>query len=155
MQVIITLRIFDYADCDCLLVESNDFQPLNAVVTCQQGESYQEVYISIVDDNLVEPVENFMIVLVPAAGSNEFYSQNNVTVISIVDNDSRYNCSIIIILLIAINSTIGIEMGIIDTEPSGQNVKVTLGTITGELQEDAIVELVLTLQIISNGMNHW
>ena len=68
------------------LIGNTDFQPLHKVVTFGIGETHKEVNITIINDEWVEPPEQFIVQLSTDNGHTD------TTKITITDDDCRLLC---------------------------------------------------------------
>jgi Calx-beta domain/Carboxypeptidase regulatory-like domain len=122
----------DYATTDGTASAGIDYQPASGTVTFLPGESSKNVDIQIINDNLFESPETFVVTLGRPTGSNVFVVPPQSTTISIFDNDLRPIISGSNRLVSEYVSTVLVPVSL--SNPSTETITVSFTTANGSAQ---------------------
>ncbi|MEO9893440.1 DUF5074 domain-containing protein [Aurantibacter sp.] len=77
---------------------NEDYERLDGLVTLSAGETTATQFITLIDDDEVENIEELIVTITAIDGSQEFIGSNNAVTVSISDNDSfAYESGILVL----------------------------------------------------------
>ena len=120
-----------------------DFQPLHEVVSFGVGEIHKDVIVNIINDECVEPPEQFMVQL----KSMDDMSIIRKATVTIKDDDSK--CVMVNVIMFYYYVVINIGFIIPNNTTISKTDVLQVATLNGILQSNVLVKMDLSVAFIS------
>ena len=128
-----TTAAVDYATADGTATAGQDYTARSGNLVFAPGETTKSFTVPIINDNIYEGTENFVVNLSNATGSNVFLVSPSSTTVNLFDNDSRPSVSnaSTTILEPHLGTTTGANVQVTLTNPSVETITVNYSTAGG------------------------